>query len=70
MVKGRTGCGLRGYSLVSVLFNRPIQYSCLFLNNISLVLKKIYIYIYIYMGLQDSPRIVNLLCVYLCELAL
>ena len=32
-----TGCGLYGYSLVSHLFNRVLQYSCLFLNGIVLL---------------------------------
>ncbi len=27
MVKGLTGCGLHGYSLVSFLVNRSVQYS-------------------------------------------
>ena len=57
MVKGLTACGLYGYSLVSVLLNRSIQYSWLFLNKIFLLW-----YMFIYTYIQFVGDLIHMVC--------
>ena len=48
-----TGCGLHGYSLVSILFNRSMQCSNIY------ILVGLYIYIYIYIYIYFFLMILN-----------
>ena len=51
-----TGCGLHGYSLVSILFYRSIQYSCLFLYKNFLLLLACFVLLLLYIIVQQWRR--------------